>query len=369
MKPFASFVVTFVLGMPAAAWSAELDFVDVAPQHQAATAVQHVVKAGLVSGFDDHTFRGWKPVSRYELITSAARLLPTTSLKAPAGPVLVAPDVAASHWAFPALARMTDVGIGQQLWAGGKLDGDRPATRFDLAYLATQTCSAWSLAATQSTDPGTFTDIPAGHWAAPAVRQAAELGLMGGLAQDQFGGDKQIDRYQLAIVLDRLLAKVQSAQAPMPQANVVAGAAPTSQPANAVPPLTSNLVTVQEDGSMSPVPPLTTITPVNQPAAASASPQADPSAATAPKAVQPTVAPTVKPHAAVQPAVVPRVKPRPFRVVAVPAIMSHPAPHVATTAKTHPKAKNATAKTAKPKTIKAKTAKPKTAKAKRSVRH
>jgi hypothetical protein len=211
MKPLLTLAIVSTLLSPAIGWAEETAFVDVVGQQQAAAAVERVVAAGLVTGYPDHTFRGWKPVSRYELIASTSRLFPVAAPVVATAPALLASDVAATHWAFPALTRLHQMGIGQQLWADGFLAGDRPATRFDLAYMASQSCGVWSAAAVPAAGAGPFSDIPEGHWAGPAVRQATALGLMDGLEADHFGGDQPIDRYQLAIVLDRLLARMRPA--------------------------------------------------------------------------------------------------------------------------------------------------------------
>lgn len=261
MKPIVTIAVLVALALPTVGLAAAVDFVDVARQHPAAGAVQRVVTAGLVSGYPDHTFRGWKPVSRYELIASTAHLLPNDPMTPSLGPVLLASDVDPGHWAFPALARLHQVGIGQALWAGGLLAGDRPATRFDLAYLAAATCGVWSQETVPPSPAGGFADVPAGHWAATAVQQAAALGLMDGQTPTTFGGDVEIDRFQLAVVLDRLMTRVRARQRPSDAAT-----AP-------VPPANGTIVTVTAD---EPAAPPTSQPAVVTPAAVKAAPRAAP---------------------------------------------------------------------------------------------
>lgn len=52
-----------------------------------------------------------------------------------------------------------------------------------------------------------FRDVPADHWAAGSVARVTGAGLMSGYPDGTFQGDKPVTRYELASVLDRLLAK------------------------------------------------------------------------------------------------------------------------------------------------------------------
>ena len=59
--------------------------------------------------------------------------------------------------------------------------------------------------AARPTDPtGPFTDVPRGHWAYDAIRKAADAGLMQGW-QNEFHGKQTVNRYQMAVVVARLL--------------------------------------------------------------------------------------------------------------------------------------------------------------------
>lgn len=52
-----------------------------------------------------------------------------------------------------------------------------------------------------------FPDVPADHWAAEAVARVTAAGVMGGLPDGTFQGDRAVTRYELASALDRLLQK------------------------------------------------------------------------------------------------------------------------------------------------------------------
>jgi hypothetical protein len=243
MKPQALLILV-ALGVATPAVAAEPTFADIKPGHPATGAVQRVVKAGLLSGFADKTYRGTQLVTRYELLNSVAKVLPGKTPPA-LGPIGLASDVPDSHWALPAVTRWQNLGVGLDLWPQGYVSGDSPATRFDLAYLATRTCAVWDFRLPSAADGTAFYDVAAEHWAAPAVILVSELGLMGGVTATRFAGDNPIDRFTAAIVLDRLMAKVK--------------AGPT-RPAAAKPvpvPAAGQIYSVQGDGTVKAEPPVT----------------------------------------------------------------------------------------------------------------
>lgn len=53
-----------------------------------------------------------------------------------------------------------------------------------------------------------FPDIPAGHWAADAVEEIADLGIVIGFPDGTFRGNEAFTRYQSALVISRLLAVI-----------------------------------------------------------------------------------------------------------------------------------------------------------------
>jgi hypothetical protein len=55
-----------------------------------------------------------------------------------------------------------------------------------------------------------FPDIPANHWAADAVEQIADLGIVIGFPDGTFRGNEAFTRYQAALVVSRLLGVIES---------------------------------------------------------------------------------------------------------------------------------------------------------------
>ena len=54
-----------------------------------------------------------------------------------------------------------------------------------------------------------FGDVPEDHWAAEAVSQLAEKGLVEGYPDGLYRGDRAASRYEMAMIVSRLLAKVE----------------------------------------------------------------------------------------------------------------------------------------------------------------
>ncbi len=58
-------------------------------------------------------------------------------------------------------------------------------------------------------------DVPAGHFAAGAVRRVTGQKIMGREADGRFRGDKPVTRYELAVTLDRFVRYVEAARKPL----------------------------------------------------------------------------------------------------------------------------------------------------------
>ncbi len=63
-----------------------------------------------------------------------------------------------------------------------------------------------------------FADVPTNHWAYDAIAELAAKGLVEGYPDGTFKGDRAMTRYEMAMVVARLLARIESIQIPSPQA-------------------------------------------------------------------------------------------------------------------------------------------------------
>ena len=60
----------------------------------------------------------------------------------------------------------------------------------------------------QATTATPFADIPATHWAAQAVRDLAEAGVLEGVPGAVFQGTRPMTRYEVAMALARMLDRI-----------------------------------------------------------------------------------------------------------------------------------------------------------------
>jgi len=65
-----------------------------------------------------------------------------------------------------------------------------------------------------------FKDVPSNHWAASAVKYLTDLGIIAGIRPDTFGGDLYATRYQVAVLLYKLIQALQAGKIALPTADV-----------------------------------------------------------------------------------------------------------------------------------------------------
>lgn len=85
-----------------------------------------------------------------------------------------------------------------------RFNADRLLTRFEMALIVKR---LWETRASTAEARAhvEFTDVPADHWALEAVQGAIDSGVLQGW-EGKFNGDNQINRYQAAIILKKILA-------------------------------------------------------------------------------------------------------------------------------------------------------------------
>ncbi|MFW6021970.1 MAG: S-layer homology domain-containing protein, partial [Halanaerobiaceae bacterium] len=68
------------------------------------------------------------------------------------------------------------------------------------------------LALTASTFAGSFADVPSNHWAYEAVSELVAAGLIQGYPDGTFKGQNDVTRYEIAVILSRLLEDIEDAR-------------------------------------------------------------------------------------------------------------------------------------------------------------
>lgn len=114
------------------------------------------------------------------------------------------PDVPPDHWAGAAVGRVLEIGW-MQGFPGGGFQGDSRLNRFQLATTLGRVLDTLGV---QEEAPAAFTDVKAGHWAAPYLGRVVAAGLVQGFPGGEFRGTEELSRYQLAQALARLLPRL-----------------------------------------------------------------------------------------------------------------------------------------------------------------
>jgi hypothetical protein len=87
--------------------------------------------------------------------------------------------------------------------------------RIVVIALAAISICAGCFAAEDKTGNQPFRDVPPDHWAAPAVKQLAEQGILKGYPDSTFRGDRPITRYELAVALARFAEFIEASRKPL----------------------------------------------------------------------------------------------------------------------------------------------------------
>lgn len=174
--------------------------------HWAEGTVSRMVYRGLLSGYENGTFRPDNPVTRAECaaILSRALNLPAAG---PEGLTVFGDAGVIPGWAQKTVARAVAAG----LFSGyPEPDGstafrpDKPVSRVELASVLSRVLSPKGLA--QNGGQAGFTDqdqIP--EWAREAVRVVAAAGLAQGYPDGSFQPQKEVTRAEAASMAERLL--------------------------------------------------------------------------------------------------------------------------------------------------------------------
>src|SRR2546422_5154947 len=63
-----------------------------------------------------------------------------------------------------------------------------------------------------------FADVPTDHWAFDAIAELAAKGIIEGFPDGTFKGDRGVTRYEVAMIVARILARIEAIKIPTPAA-------------------------------------------------------------------------------------------------------------------------------------------------------
>jgi uncharacterized protein YkwD len=169
-------------------------FSDVLVGNVHAPAILRMADEGVISGYDDGTFRPSASVSRAQLATLLVRQLELTL----DGEATSFSDLGADHPHADNVAIAASHGL-----VGGYDDGTfRPGRALTRAQAATMLVRAFEVASAAGGHD--FSDVDAANVHGGAIAAAAEHGMVGGYDDGTFRPGQALTRAQIATILDRL---------------------------------------------------------------------------------------------------------------------------------------------------------------------
>ncbi|GAB7386793.1 hypothetical protein BSNK01_06290 [Bacillaceae bacterium] len=180
-----------------------VDFQDIPYGHWAMKDIVKLGLRGVVSGYEDDTFRPNDPVKQVEALAMAVRMLGLADEAQRA----LSDDTKSDPFAVPAWAKgIAIVALEKGLIKQGenRFQWSEPATRAWVAQLIVRMLGKESEAASSAFQSTAFRDdgdIPA--WARGYVLTAVQYGLVKGYADETFRPNKEVTRAELVVLLSR----------------------------------------------------------------------------------------------------------------------------------------------------------------------
>ncbi|MCQ4086379.1 S-layer homology domain-containing protein [Saccharibacillus sp. JS10] len=142
-------------------------FSDVKNGSWAASVVGPVAASGIMTGYNDGTFKPNASITRGELAAALAKLLPQSGLEM-SGSSTGFSDLAANHWVTEAAKQLQAAGVVTG-YANGSFKPEQNVTRAEAVTMINRLVGLANSNATS----GTWSDVASGYWAYDAVRAAS----------------------------------------------------------------------------------------------------------------------------------------------------------------------------------------------------
>jgi|GEM_PF-3164038 len=187
-------------------------YTDVPSGHHAYKAVRDLVKLGLFAVPPSRKFNGEVKLDRFAFYSYFAAFIERVE----GGSLPLAPpeagyvDVSSSDRAYSYIQKLVGAGL---LEGKGRLEGKMPMSRYEMAvfvakfldFYAPQT--AGPAAGTAAVVAG-YVDIPEDNYAAGAIAELVEVGVLSPAREARFYGDDYIDRYYLVDLIAKVIEKI-----------------------------------------------------------------------------------------------------------------------------------------------------------------
>ena len=187
-----------LLSVNAIGFTAANPFRDVPAGHWAYNAVIKLAREGIFNGYGDGTFRGNRNITRYEAATFLARVMATFKSNN-FSEKLKFTDVPNNHWAYNYVVFVAKNGINKG-YDDNTFRGERYITRYEMAQMIANFLEI-SIESNRTANP--FSDVTSSHWAVDAVINLTNKGIINGYGDGTFRGNRNITRYEAAIMVAR----------------------------------------------------------------------------------------------------------------------------------------------------------------------
>ena len=206
MKIFITLITALITCMASVAFAAANPFNDVPAGHWAYNAVVNLASNGIISPSADGTFMGDRNTTRYEAAVMVANIYTKKTHKSLSTGANPFSDVPASHWAAKSVITLATNGL-EEGNGDGTFRGNRNITRYEIATLIAKLLTATNANINyMKTNP--FSDVPKGHKDYDGVMIMAGSDIISGYGDGTFMGNRNITRYEMAIILDKVYRKV-----------------------------------------------------------------------------------------------------------------------------------------------------------------
>ena len=208
MKRLLTSLLTLALAASLTVPALAAGFSDVPDSHYAASAIADCAAKGIVSGYDDGTFRPSAAVTRAQFAVMLSRAFFQKNVDA------LAPQAGGKAWYWASLKALDGLGLLQG--TSFSVESQWPSTagtsisRCDMAQIMSNIMGASgkgvSVSKTAAARAGItdWSQIPSGYQT--AVASVYALGIIGGYSDGSFGGEKTMNRAQGCAVIGRLSA-------------------------------------------------------------------------------------------------------------------------------------------------------------------
>ncbi len=170
-------------------------FNDISRAHPQYTAITFMNEAGVISGYDDGTFKPENPINRAEVLKI---ILMGSGIDSDVEFQADFPDVQADHWFAPYVIKAKAMGFVK----GNDADGTfAPSRQVNLAEFLKMLLNANALDTTAYTFDNSIPNIPEDAWYYSYVNFAVVIGIISGDAQGNVDAGRMLTRGEVVSVM------------------------------------------------------------------------------------------------------------------------------------------------------------------------